>query len=498
MKKFALLICLLFISIACIAQDTITKNGLNTFYYSSGKISSEGFMKEGKPNGYWKTFYENGQVKSEGNRKDFLLDSTWKFYSDSGRLNLSINYDKGKKNGFRITYLKTETIEEFFKNDVKDSMSFHLYPNGAIKSKVNFVYGREEGLGIEYAPDGTIITLIDYKRGYVINTEKINRVREDLKHGVWKEFYKNEKVKSEGVYNYGRKDGYFKAYDKDGNLTSIEKYENDILIEDAPELASLKVKTDYYRNGKLRIVQSYKDNIPEGVRREYSPEGQIVKSYIYKNGIIIGEGIVDEKGLHQGIWKEFYETGEKEAEGEYKNSLHFGAWKFFYKNGLIAQTGNYASNGKPDGKWKWYYESGNLRKEDNFTKGVLNGYYKEVTDSGKIIIEGNYIEGKQDGQWIYEVGDEKEVGSYLEGNREGNWKHFFADGKLNFECNYTEGNLDGEYITYWDNGKIREKGKYVMGQKEGDWFVNDYDGLRIISIRYEDGIEISYDGNKIE
>jgi len=498
MKKFFLIILIFYITTGCYAQDTITKNGYNVFYYPSGKISSQGYMKDGKPNGYWKTFYENGVIKSEGNRRDLQLDSIWKFYSDSGKLNLSINYYQGKKNGFRTTFLKTETIEEYFKNDVKDSITYHLYPNGKIKSKVKFVNGREEGLETEYSPDGIIITLNDYKHGYVINIEKINRFRDGLKHGIWKKFYNNEKIQSEGNYSYGKKDGYFKEFDKNGNLTKIEKYENDNLIDDAPELASLEVKTDYYINGKLKIVQSYKNDIPEGVRREYSPDGQITKSYIFKNGIIVGEGIVDEKGLRQGSWKEFYESGEKEAEGEYKNGLHQGQWKYYFRNGIIEQTGVYANNGKPDGKWKWFFESGNLRKEENFSKGVINGHYKEVTDSGKIIIEGDYIDGKQDGQWLYEVGDQKEVGLYQEGNRDGVWKYYFSDGKLNFECNYTDGNPNGDYIIYWDNGKIHEKGKYVMGQKEGDWVLYDYEGIKIITIRFEDGIEISYDGNKID
>ena len=61
-----------------------------------------------------------------------------------------------------------------------------------------------------------------------------------------------------------------------------------------------------------------------------------------------------------------------------------------------------------------------------------------------------------------------------------------------------DGNPNGDYIIYWDNGKIHEKGKYVMGQKEGDWVLYDYEGIKIITIRFEDGIEISYDGNKID
>ena len=497
MKKL-LFILLIFSVTSLFAQDSIVENGFYRFYYPSGKISSEGFLKERKPDGYWKTFYENGTLKSEGNRKNYELDSIWKFYSDSGRILLAINYSEGKKNGFRTTYLKNEVIEEYFKNDIKDSITRNFYADGSLKYKVYFKNGREEGQGTEYSPDGTIISLIDYKRGYVISTEYINQTRNGYKHGVWKTFYENENIKTEENYYYGKKDGYFKEFDINGNLISIQKYKNDYLIEDAPELASYEVKTDYYKNGRVRIVQSYKDNIPYGIRKEYSPEGEIVKSYIFRNGIIIGEGIVDEKGLKQGSWKEFYESGEKEGEGEYVNGKKTGSWKFYFRNGRTEQTGLYDGHGKPDGIWKWYYDSGTIRKEDNFKHGVMNGSYVELSDSGKVIIKGEYVDGEEEGEWIYEVGDEKQVGSYIAGKREGIWKHYYPNGILNFEGSYIEGNQNGEFITYWDNKKIKEKGKYIMGLKEGDWSLFDYDGIKIITIRYEDGIEKSYDGNKIE
>jgi antitoxin component YwqK of YwqJK toxin-antitoxin module len=76
------------------AQDTILSNGHNVFHYPNGKVSSEGFMVNGQPDGYWKTFYEDGTLKSEGNRKNFLLDSAWRFYDDSGKIVVEINYAK--------------------------------------------------------------------------------------------------------------------------------------------------------------------------------------------------------------------------------------------------------------------------------------------------------------------------------------------------------------------------------------------------------------------
>ena len=91
-KQFFIFFSLIFYAFSSIAQDSIIKDGFNIYHYSSGKKSSEGFLINGEPDGYWKTFYENGVLKSEGNRKNFLLDSVWKFYSDSGKILREINY----------------------------------------------------------------------------------------------------------------------------------------------------------------------------------------------------------------------------------------------------------------------------------------------------------------------------------------------------------------------------------------------------------------------
>jgi antitoxin component YwqK of YwqJK toxin-antitoxin module len=498
MRKFFLSTILLFFITLAYSQDTVNNNGYNVFHYANGRKSSEGNLYNGKPDGYWKTYYENGVLKSEGYRKNFELDSTWKFYSDSAKTVLEINYKTGKKNGIRKTYQKDEIIAENFVDDVKQGGAFSYYSDGKLKRKTNYIDGREEGFAREYAHDGRIITLIEYKKGFIVNSENINRNRDGMKHGLWKEFYENEMVFTECEYSYGKKDGYYKEFDINGNLIKILKYINDELQFDVPELISLDVKTDYYKDGKVKIVASYKDGIPEGVRREYSHDGQILKGYIYKNGIIIGEGIVDEKGLRQGLWKEFYESGEMMGEGVYKDNKRQGEWKFYYKDGKVEQTGKYNNSGRPTGLWKWFYSTGNLRRSESFKNGIPEGELKELSDSGSVIITGNYLDGEEDGEWFYDVNGEKEKGTFQNGKREGEWKHYYFD-VLTFQGKFVDGNQDGEALYFYnDNGKLKEKGKFMMGKKEGEWIKFNPDGTRLLSIFFEDGLEIKFDGNKID
>ena len=61
------------------SSEVFSQTEYKTFTYPGGQIASEGTLRDGRPDGLWKTYYESGQLKSIGKRTDFLLDSTWVF-----------------------------------------------------------------------------------------------------------------------------------------------------------------------------------------------------------------------------------------------------------------------------------------------------------------------------------------------------------------------------------------------------------------------------------
>lgn len=499
MKNKLLLILFLFPLLSFSQKDTTGKGTFTVFRYDNAKISSEGYMVNGKPNGYWKTYYENGLMKSEGNRKKFELDSTWKFYNDSGKIVLEINYKLGKKNGIKTTYSSSEIIAENFVNDIKQGFTTYHYPNGKIRLSVNFVKGREQGLAIEYSKDSTIIALYEYKNGYMISKEKVNRfVNDSLKHGKWVDFYPNGFIKSEGYYKYGVKDGYFKDYFSDGNLKNISKYINGEIQVDASEVSRLDIKTEYYPDGKIKKKGSYKNNIPEGITRIFTPEGNVESSKIYKSGAVVGDGIVDNNGYKQGDWKEYFETGELKGVGKYLNDQRIGPWKYYYKNGKLEQEGTFLKNEKSDGEWKWFYDNGNVLREENYIDGLRNGVSVEYTDSGTIVAKGEYVDDLEEGPWYYHEGDIVMEGSYKSGVRDGEWKYTYDNGNPFFIGSFLDDNPNGKQVYYWENGNIKEEGYYIMGKREGDWFKYDNTGTLFLTTTYKNGIEIKYDGVKIK
>ncbi|MDP4291968.1 MAG: toxin-antitoxin system YwqK family antitoxin [Bacteroidota bacterium] len=501
MHRLLLLLLMLGWCLHVSAQNTVTPNGKTVFKYPNGNISSEGMMRDGKPDGYWKTYYENNILKSEGNRKNFELDSTWKFYDEKGKLTLEINYKNGKKNGLRKSYRETEFVTENFVDDLKQGPTTYYYPDGKLCKVINFENGLEVGTSKEYAEDGTIISITEYKKGFIVDREYINKTdKAGKKQGKWKYFYDNDVVKLEGVYKDDLKNGYFKEYDKNGLLLSIKKYVNDVEEAEAVEVSKLVVKSDYYSNGQIKTTATYRGDVPEGVRREYDQNGKIVQGFVFKNGAVVGEGVVNEDGVKDGNWKEYYDGGKLRAVGAYDKGKQVGEWVYYYPDGKVEQRGKFSKTGKYEGNWKWYFPDGSLKRDESYLNGVLDGPTVEYDEFGNVIRQGEYIEGLEDGKWISEVGEYREEGVYKAGLRKGIWRFYYIskpggnNKQLFFEGGFIDGLPNGKHVYYWDNGNKKDEGTFVMGRKEGDWTKYNYEGSVFLMISYKGGIEKKYDG----
>lgn len=504
MRHF-LRIFLLLIPFVAFAQQPhdVTMNGFNKFYYDNGKISSEGTMRDGKPDGYWKTYSLNGFIKSEGNRKDFKLDSIWKFYSEQGKLAFEFDYKEGKKNGLKKTYDTkdgTLTLTENYLNDAKEGLTTSYYKDGKVKETIPFVAGKEEGQGFEYSdPDGIIITITQYKMGFVQKAEIINRKdKNGWKQGMWKEFYPNGIVKTEVTYTDDKMSGYLKEYSPKGSLLNTTKYINGVLQKNAPELAKLDVKTAYYESGAVHYTATYKDGVAEGIQKEFSEDGKLLNAKVYVDGNLTSEGIIDTAGQKQGPWKEYYPNGVVKSKGSYLNGKRVDEWTFYFANEKTEQIGKYDKKGKAQGPWKWYYESGNILREENYRNNQQDGLMTEYSDSGKVITKGEYLDGLKEGPWMLELQEYKEEGTYKADKRDGEWKHYYTEtNTLRFVGKFIDGTPDGLQQFYYANGKLKQKGKYVGGLKDGNWEFYDEDGFLIFTVQYKNDIELKFDGIRV-
>ena len=357
------------------------------YTYPNGKVASEGTLRDGKPDGLWKTYYESGQLKSIGKRTDFLLDSTWLFLSEAGDTTLVVSYRKDLKNGPRFTFSETEVLMEPFVNDVKQGEGKRMDRRRHVLQTMNFINGLEEGISPVFDTTGLLREIITYRKGFVMTREALNRYdREGKRHGYWKTFFDDWSLHTECYYRHGLRDGFYKEYDEKGNLKKIVKYVNDVEQVLEGEQKPLVVKHEYYPNGRVKREASFRDGKREGVWREFDEDGNVLKSQTYRKGALVGEGIVDTDGKRRGDYKEFYPDSTLRAEGIFVDGERSGEWKFYYHNGKVQEVGSY-KEGKPDGPWTWYYDNGQKQIEEQFFKGQPNGPYKEYDSKGNVIVQ---------------------------------------------------------------------------------------------------------------
>jgi antitoxin component YwqK of YwqJK toxin-antitoxin module len=491
--KYLFFIIAVWISAALVAQtgDFV----FTQFKHRNGVVSSEGCLRNGKPDGYWKTYNEQGQLVSEGNRKDFLLDSVWKFYTNE-QLTSEITYKNDKRDGISKTYSAGEIIVTPYADDFISGVREIFYKSGAVKQRTPFERGWEQGLEFDFSEDGVITGISEYRRGFRISHQRLNRRdKNGWKQGVWKYFYSDLIVQTEGTYLNDKKNGYFKYYDSLGNLTGVEKYINGELETNAEEISNVEVRTEYHANGTPRLTATYKNGQLEGVAREYDESGKIVKGVVFKEGKLIASGIVDDRGLFQDRWKEFYSDGTTlKAEGRYRNGKRVGEWQFFFQGGELEQVGSFNNNGEYHGEWVWYHPNGQKHIEQTYENGLAEGLFKEFSDDGKIVAEGEYVEGERHGNWAINTGFERMEGRYKNGERHGRWKTYsIKDKKTTFEGSYVDGLPHGRHVYYQENGKILEEGFYTMGSLNGVWKKYDEKGQLYVTVTYKNDDEIKYD-----
>jgi len=493
----------LLISLITFAQE-INPNGYNAFYYENGQISSEGNFKNGKPEGTWKTYFETGELKSIGKRKNSVLDSIWVFYNVEGIVLKTINYKNDAFDGETKIYNNAGFLRksENYQEGKKEGFSYTFFENGKIKSKTNYIENKKENLAFEYNLDGIPVRVSRYENDFIRSTDVINQVdKNGLKQGKYIEFYEGlDQAKWEGEYLNDLKNGYFREYSRKGVLLSTTKFSLGEVAENAEELENLEIRTSYYSNGQISSLRSYRDGLLEGVSKQYDSSGTVTNSKIYRNGKLISEGIIDDEGIKQGFWKEYFlESGKLKAEGEYKKGARFGEWKFYFESGQLEQTGKYTDGGLEQGKWKWYYKSGKLLREEEYRRGKEDGYLFEYDEEGNTITQGEFIDGYEEGNWIITYGDFKEEGKYSVGLKNGVWKSYYTDNdELAFEGAYAVGTPEGKHTYYYQSGNKKLQGKYSGGVKDKIWTRYNSDGSTLLRIYYEEGKEIKLDGLTIK
>lgn len=497
--KLALLLCLFNWAVA---SDSVPEKGeYRQFFHDNGVVSSEGYFVNGQPEGVWKNYDRNGQLVSEGPRENLQLHGQWRFYQN-GQLARTIRYAAGKKNGESVQYTPERIVYENFRNDTLQGLRRITDTTGHLLQTTRFADGLENGFDKRYNNHGDVSVYTFFRQGKLVFRQVANRRdKAGKRQGEWKDFYENGVLWWECTYQDDLRDGYYKEYDSSGNLLLLQKYVLGMLQEDAPELAQMEVRTEYYANGMPKFRVGYRNGRPEGICHQYdSLTGKAVRGIFFKNGEVVGSGSVDANGNLRDNWEEYYPNGKLRCRGQYYKGQKYGKWRYYYPDGSLEQEGEFR-NGKYDGRWVWYFPGGEVRMEQEYYHGLPDGLSVEYNDSLQVVAKGNFVEGLEDGHWEYLSGGEYTEGNYSMGERDGLWKVYWSakgkNRKLSFQGSYAHGLPNGLHRHFDENGVLRKEEYYRMGTKVGTWITYDRDGNPQMRVKYDQNEEESrYNGKR--
>lgn len=175
--------------------------------------------------------------------------------------------------------------------------------------------------------------------------------------------FKNNKLKEEGTYLKGRKDGLYKEYYSDGIKVKRE----------APYTTGKLngVEKKYYTDGKTESEKGYAMSVEEGVEHQYDYEsGRLTTDRNYKGGRLDGnQTTYITSNIGDFVQTATYELGKP-----------VGEFSEIFADGSIKTLGQYTKTGQKDGEWL-ERDSFSEKNNDKFSGRRI------VYENGKVVEE---------------------------------------------------------------------------------------------------------------
>ena len=368
-----------------------TKDTVKIYDMITNSLLYEGGFLKGKKNGKGKEYhffeynFEGEFLDGQRNGKGKELRYIYVPYFPNEGLNLL--------EGFRMKSILHVDLEGEFLNDKKWNVKKY-------DENDNIIYEIKNGQGIVKEYDRKKRLIFD---GEYINGEKNGKAKEyrtydgyceceyvnGEKTGKAKDYDKNGNVIFEGEYYKGKKwNG--KVFDKINNKTYELKNGNGFFKE-------------YYDSGRIKYEGGYLNGERNGKGKEYYKnklifEGEYLngkkngkgKEYDYENGSLLFEGEYLYDNQNKG---KQYIKGKLSFEGEFFQGRMWNGKGYDEKGDLIYELIN------GNGKIKEYnYNFNQIIFEGEYLNGKRNGKGKEYNDEGQLIYEGEFLKGQRNGK----------------------------------------------------------------------------------------------------
>lgn len=161
---------------------------------------------------------------------------------------------------------------------------------------------------------------------------------------------------SEDISNAKYRNQNYVFYQEDGKVGEWQVI-NPLLKITPPKSNSTYFFPNGNRYAELKVIDSFPNRIVKYFDKE---NDQLTRTSFYKSDTLINEIYVD------GYYRQYYSSlGDLQLEGNIKNGLTQGEWKYYAKDGVTLKQISQHKNDTINGFQKLYHENGNL-EEVNF------------------------------------------------------------------------------------------------------------------------------------
>ncbi len=193
-----------------------------------------------------------------------------------------------------------------------------------------------------------------------------------------------------------------------------------------------------------------------------------------------------ENGIQEGSATEFYETGEKYSEGQYRADHKFGHWQYWYQNGQLKASRYFDRNGARTGIWEEYHDNGKLAARGAFSNDQEQGEWKRWSEDGTLVERTEYVDAMLAGLVLgwHPDGSKKCEGMCAQGQSIGRWRFWKTTGEASEKTYPTPAGCNVVFEC-WDNGGRKRCGVVRDNARVGCWSTWNEDGSARLSYQLE-------------
>lgn len=324
-----------------IFSESYFKNGLlhgkKIIYNGKGAVFHEIDYQKGKANGTYKIYSDFDELLVETEFKNNLKHGKRTLYKTKRKgMQVEGSYEKGilvsdltfteqygkfivpknaKKGKVKHLTLENDVVAEFelIGNSLLHGMAIvYNLSTGKPYSKVPYNYDKKNGVAEFYNRKGELLTKNEFKN--------------DQKIGKHQNFYENDQLKSEQVYDdFGNPIGVWRVYFNNGKPNSVKTYKDD---------GSSQTIT-YDGNGIVTSISEYDPNANEPNHMQH-----------FEKGTLKGETYKEKNRTTLAI--NYYDTGEIFSKEQLKHEFY--EREYYDKSGKVTQINKVNDEGKRVGK----------------------------------------------------------------------------------------------------------------------------------------------------